>query len=97
MSQLQLLAGSTIGFGAWVVNIASMGNIISRPNDEGDNEFAFKNVVDYLKLPFNPKKASIAWGLIDGSSPIDRLKLLSMNWVVMAGLGAGAALFLSKC
>ena len=93
---LPLIVGSSIGFGAWLLNIASVGNVITRPNQDGEMELAPNNVLEYLKLPFNPNKASIAWGLIDGSSPNDRLKLLSLNWLVMTGLGAGAALLVSK-
>ena len=96
MSNLPILVGSTIGFGLWLVNVVSMEGVAMRPNQEGNQEFVPENIVDYLKLPFNPEKVGVAWPTGTGINTVDRLKLLSLNWLVMTGVGAGTALIFTK-
>lgn len=96
MRILPILAGSTIGFSTWLINIMTMEGVMHRQNQDGEDELTPQNIIEYLKYPFDREKTSIAWGLAKGISIRDRLKLLSMNWVAVTSLGAVIALLISK-
>lgn len=88
MNYFPVAIGSVVGLGICLISVTTMEGIIKRPNIEGELVLTSENLVEYAKLPFNEEKLPIAWGTLSNISFIDRLKLLSMNWVAMAGTGA---------
>jgi len=89
MDKLGLGIGLGLGLSLWLINIASMDGIVQRPDIEGNMKLTLENVWEYVKLPFNPDKTDIAWATAPNISITDRLKLLSLNWIVVTGLSAG--------
>ena len=82
----RFLIGPTLGFGLWLLNLSTVENIVHRPDANGSLQFAPQNVIEYLKLPFDPEKKEVAWATAPGITVRDRLKLLSLNWVVVTGV-----------
>lgn len=77
------LFGSIIGFSIAVYRIISIQDIIIRPDSDGNKVYTFKNLIEYLKLPFDKTKINIAW-----PNPIkDRGRFITMNWLFMTFAG----------
>ncbi|MCJ7637330.1 MAG: hypothetical protein MUO21_07555, partial [Nitrososphaeraceae archaeon] len=93
---LPIAIGSAVGLGLCLISVTTMEGIIKRPNIEGELVLTSENLIEYAKLPFNKEKQEVAWGTVPDIDLLDRFKLLSMNWVAMAGTGAavGAGLTL---
>jgi len=89
----KLVLGASLGIGVglslWLINVVSVGGIIQRPDIEGNMKLTLESLWEYVKLPFNPEKTDIAWATASNIEVSDRLKLLSLNWIVVAGLSAG--------
>jgi hypothetical protein len=82
-----LAAGPIVGLGSFVLGVVTLDGVLTRPDETGQFQYRLDNVWEFVKLPFNPDKYDIAWGLLPNISLWTRLKLLNLNWVVMVGLG----------
>lgn len=93
MVNIRLLAtcigvGVFLGLVGFTISIATVGGVFFR----GDR-FTIKGYIEFYRAPFliGSPKGQAVWGLLpDGTSlPLsDKLKSLSMNWIVFAGVGA---------
>lgn len=92
-----LVIGSGIGLGIWFANLVSMENILQRPDSNGIQKPTPENIWEYVKLPFQPEKAETAWATNSELSSQNRIKMLSLNWVAMASLGALGTTLYWKC
>ncbi|ARF10081.1 hypothetical protein Indivirus_12_9 [Indivirus ILV1] len=83
------LIGAFSGIVICFLNIASMEGVVTRPDQNGDMKFSIVNIIEYIKMPFDLDKRDVAWPTYYQMDFTDRVKLLSLNWVIMAGIGAG--------
>jgi hypothetical protein len=80
------LIGLIVGLGLWYNNISTMEGVMERPDENGNQISTPANILEYAKLPFNKDKLDIAWATVPDISVKDRVNLLGLNWVVVAGV-----------
>ena len=89
-----LLIGSGIGLTLWLINVGSIENVLIRNNDQNVPKLTLNNLILYAKLPFD--KPDISWPITADINITDKIKLLSLNWIVMFSLGlAGGYIYQS--
>ncbi len=89
MTYWPIVIGSVIGISVCAINVISMEGVVRRPDINGNLHFTPENLIEYMKLPFDPEKKDVAWPMTSEISLKEKMKLLSLNWVAMAGIGAG--------
>lgn len=85
MNVTPFLIGLTASLSLWIINVSSMEQVLVRNNDKNEPTLSLNNLILYAKLPFT--KTDIAWPTEPNLDIHDRIKLLSLNWIVMASLG----------
>lgn len=87
-----LIIGPIVGFGTFLLGVATMEGVIFRKDDNNKTKLRLDNLWQYIKLPFEKNHYKTAWGLIPGLSFNSRLKLWNLNWIIMVGCGTLASL-----
>lgn len=85
-----MLLGAATGFSIFLLSISCMDGILFRKDEFNNLRFTPINIYEFLKAPFaiDSEKYKTVWALVPGISLINKLKLMSMNWVVLTGTGA---------
>jgi hypothetical protein len=85
-----MLFGAVLGFSTFLISIGSIEGILFRPDEHNKMKFTLVNVGQFLKAPFQvgTEAYKTVWGIVPGVRLWNRLKLLSMNWIVLTGFGA---------
>ena len=85
-----MLLGATTGFSLFLISISYMDGILFRKDEFNNWRFTPINIWQFLKAPFaiNSEEYKVVWSLVPGISWWNKLKLFSMNWVVLTGVGA---------
>lgn len=91
-----MLIGAVIGFLYFLGNVESIDKVFYRPDDSGVSRFRPESIIEYAKAPLScgTSQFYVVWGSVPDVGLVDRLKLLSLNWMFCVGTGALVELYL---
>ena len=96
MAHYSYLVGASAGFLAFVYSVHKTGDIFYRSDSFGKKRFHINGFVGYLTEPFKLKYPNAVWGNVTGLPLMQKLDLLTLNWLVMTSLGVLSVLLYRK-